>query len=340
LHTYLVIMPINKNALIRYQTLDRCFRNSGRNYSIDELLLEVNRSLKENGSSNSGVNKRQLYYDIQFMQSNEGWSAPINSVRDGQRVYYRYSDRDYSINQQPLHEIEAEQIEAALAILSRFSGAPQFESIQEMIPKLRTRLGLDQVGSDVVSLNANLDLKGIEFLNDLYQAICRKSVLEVLYKNFKGEREYPISFHPYYLKQYNNRWFVFGYNEEKKLWNWNMALDRIVSTRVSDAVYMHSDIDWNDYFYDIIGVTNDPDRPVEAIKLEFSSKTLPYVLTKPLHPSQKLHQETDRDLIVIRVKQNYELESVILSFGENVRVVAPESLKMKIESRKTSPFIL
>jgi predicted DNA-binding transcriptional regulator YafY len=331
-------MPINKNALIRYQTLDRCFRNSGRNYSVEDLLLEVNRSLAEVGGTDSGINKRQLYYDIRFMESSEGWSAPIDTIRSGRTVYYRYEDRDYSINKQPLHEIEVEQIEAALAVLSRFSGAPQFEVIQEMVPKLRARLGLDQVGSEVVSLDANLDLKGIGFLTDLYQAICRKSVLKVVYKDFKGGDEYAIHFHPYYLKQYNNRWFVFGLNEDKKAWNWNMALDRMVSIRTIDAPYIPTDVDWNEYFYEVIGVTNDEHRPVEEIQLEFSSKSMPYVQTKPLHPSQRVLQVDGRVLVLIRVKQNYELESLILSFGENVKVVAPESLKEKIERRKMSPF--
>jgi predicted DNA-binding transcriptional regulator YafY len=331
-------MPITRKALIRYQTLDRCFRNSARQFSVDELLVEVNRRLHDNGGPKYGINKRQLYYDIQFLESEDGWSAPIKKYRDGRKVYYKYADSDFSINNQPLHEIEAEQIETALNVLSRFSGAPQFEVVHEMVPKLRARLGLDQVNREVVSLDANLDLAGIEHLTVLYHSICNKVVLNVTYRDFRGRENYEILFHPYYLKQYNNRWFVFGLNEVKMIPNWNLALDRIVTIDKLDNTYIANEIDWNEYFYEIIGVTNEEKKPVEEVQLEFSNKFLPYVRTKPLHPTQRELKINGKTVISIKVKQNYELESVILSFGEHVQVLGPESLQRTILVRKKRPF--
>ena len=326
-------MSINKNALLRYQVLDRCFRNTGRRYFWEDLLSEINKALEEYNGPGSGIKRRQLFDDIKFMESDQGWSVPLERKKDGRRVYYRYSDNDFSISSQPLNESEVNQIEAAISVLSRFSGAPQFESVQEMIPVLQDRLGLKGTAKEVISLESNIDLKGIEYLSSFYDAIVNEQVLEVEYKDFKSEEPFSIMFHPYYLKQYNNRWFVFGLNEKLDIPTWTLALDRVESISQVRGEYRECDIDWHDYFYDIIGVTRIPGNEIQEVVLEFSRVSAPYVKTKPLHPTQKI-EEIDGKLIVrIKVIPNYELESQILSYGENVEVLEPADLKRRIETK-------
>jgi hypothetical protein len=94
-------MSTNKNATIRYQALDKCFRNPGRKYHIDDLTEVCNNALWDVDPKSSGVKKRQIYEDIKFMQDSRGFDAPIESVKDGRRTYYRYSDYKFSINNQP-----------------------------------------------------------------------------------------------------------------------------------------------------------------------------------------------------------------------------------------------
>jgi len=326
-------MSKNKNALLRYQVLDRCFRNPGRNYFWQNLLGEINKALEEYNGPGSGIKRRQLFDDIKFMESDQGWSIPLERKKDGRKVYYRYSDSEFSISNEPLNESEVNQIEAAISVLSRFSGAPQFEWVQELIPVLQDRLGLQQSSSEVISIESNIDLKGIDHLKTLYDSIINKQVLEIEYQDFKSEESFTLTFHPYYLKQYNNRWFAFGLNEELDIPTWNLALDRIVSVQQTHKSYQECNIDWEEYFYDIIGVTKKPDEEIQEVVLEFSKTSAPYVQTKPLHPSQKTEQKGDKLLAIIRVIPNYELESLILSFGENVKVLSPIDLKAKIKNR-------
>jgi len=326
-------MSINKNALLRYQVLDRCFRNSGRKYFWQDLLDEINKALEEFNGPGSGIKRRQLFDDIRFMESEQGWGIPLDKNRDGRKVYYRYSDSEFSISNQPLNESEVSQIEAAISVLSRFSGAPQFETVQEMIPVLKDRLGLDHTSKEVIGLESNIDLKGIEYLSRLYDAITKEEVLEIEYKDFKSDEPFKLTFHPYYLKQYNSRWFVLGLNEELDIPTWNLALDRIESINQTRKVYQPTDIDWNDYFYDIIGVTRFQDKEPEKVDLDFSKEVAPYVETKPLHPSQKSKWIDGKLRVSIEVIPNYELESLILSFGEKVRVIEPPELKNKISLR-------
>lgn len=87
-------MPTNKNAQLRYNILDKCFRNTGRKFFIDDLVKEVNKALRELEGEDKQVKKRQIQYDIRFMKSEQGWSVPLEKKRDGRRVYYQYSDLD------------------------------------------------------------------------------------------------------------------------------------------------------------------------------------------------------------------------------------------------------
>jgi len=320
-------MPINKNAVLRYQVLDKCFRNTGRKYCIDDLVEACNEALQDLEGINISVNKRQLYYDIRFMESEQGWSVPLEKIEFGKRIYYRYSEPDFSINNQPLNETEANQIRSAMLVMSRFSGLPQFEWINEIIPILNAKLGLIKTDRQVIEYESNVDLKGLDFLPALFNAIVNKNALKISYKAFKNSESIAFFFHPYYLKQYNNRWFVFGLNDALNNPYWNLAIDRIQSIEDSNQHYIYTEIDWQDYFYDIIGVTKPENVEPEEIILLFNQDSAPYVITKPLHPTQKV-KETEIGLEVkIRVIPNFELKRTIMSYGKNATVVSPESLR-------------
>jgi len=99
-------MSITKNALLRYQTLDRCFKNSGRSYLIEDLLDEINQALTDENPDNSGIQIRQLREDIRFMRSELGYSAPIDSKEvSGKKHAYFCSDLSFLINNDPLNKL-------------------------------------------------------------------------------------------------------------------------------------------------------------------------------------------------------------------------------------------
>lgn len=327
-------MPINKNAYIRYKVLDRCFSNFGRKYFWEDLLEAVNNALIDNNGS--GIARTQLYKDISFMESEAGFSIPLEKLRDGQRVYYRYGDRNFSIKNSPLSSIEADNIKSALLVLSRFKGLPQFEWVNELIPVLNDKLGFANDSKQVIYFDSNIDYSGINHIEPLFNAITSNRVLEIEYQDFKNPLPYKVVFHPYVLKQYNNRWFVFGLNEEFQNPFWNLALDRIQSINEVQNTYVISDIDWDDdYFYDIIGVTRMQDVEIQEVVLQFSPELAPYIQTKPIHPTQSKPKflESGEMVVSIRVIPNYELERLILSYGERVKVIAPSSIQNSIQSR-------
>jgi predicted DNA-binding transcriptional regulator YafY len=226
-----------------------------------------------------------------------------------------------------------EQLKSALAILQRFEGSPEFEWVNEIGPMLRDQFGLKESEGKIISYDSNIDYSGYEYIAPLFNAISNKQVLWLKFRSFRNE-EFEFEFHPYHLKQYNNRWFVFGRNAQMDKDQWNVPLDRIVEFKEFGSVFIPNKTDWEDYFYDIIGVTKPADVEVQMIELAFSADQAPYVKTKPIHPSQRAAELADGGLLVkIKVIPNYELEKTILGFGEHVRVISPVILRNVIQSR-------
>jgi predicted DNA-binding transcriptional regulator YafY len=323
-------MATNKNAILRFNVLDKCFQNNGRKYYFDDLLEIVNDALFVDNPKSTGVQTRQLREDIRFMKSEAGYAAPIEAIKDNRKYYYRYTDDSFSITKSPLNNTEAEQLKNAVSVLQRFEGAPQFEWVGEIGSLLQDRFGLMNSSQKVMAYESNIDYTGHEHITQIFNAIVNERVLSIKYHPF-GKDAFDLDFHPYYLKQYNNRWFVIGRNELLELSTWNLALDRIESIQEIDAIYVQANIDWEDFFYDMIGVTRTEGAEVEKVELIFDKQQAPYIQTKPVHPSQKSSVLESGELEVrIEVVINYELEMKLLSFGEKVKVVAPVGLKEQI----------
>lgn len=324
-------MSTNKHAIIRYQTLDKCFSNNGKRYYIEDLLEACNDAIYNFDESSNGIKKRQLYDDIKFMESEQGWSIPLEKVKDGRRAFYKYKNESFSINNQPLNDAEAEQLKSAMLVLTRFKGLPQFEWVNELIPKLDKTFRLYNKNQEIISFDNNQFLIGTEFITPLFKAIQNKQTLIIEYKSFKSEVSQNIIFHSYYLKQYNNRWFLFGKHDDFSNLT-NLALDRIEAVEQSAKPFDESElVDFEEYFDDFIGVTKPSNKVLTKIKLSASVALAPYIITKPLHGSQKKIELSENNFIFfIEVIPNFELKKLLLSFGNDITVIEPLELKNEI----------
>jgi len=327
-------MSTNKHAVIRYQTLDKCFRNPGKRYFIEDLVEACNKSIYEFTGTDTGIQKRQIFEDIKFMESSQGWNVPLERLRDGHRVYYRYSEKSFSINSQPLNETEENQLREALLTLSRFKGMPQFEWVDEISARLDSGLDLSKSNSKIIEFDQNNYLKGLEFITPIYNAILYKKAITINYISFKKEDKQTFVFHPYFLKQFNNRWFVFGKNDASE-YIINLALDRIVNVQENKKKYIpNTEINFEEYFEDIVGVSMTNDAVQEKIILKVGKALYPYIQSKPIHGSQKVKEkQSSYNIISLDLIPNYELESLILSYGEGLEVVEPKSLRSRIKKR-------
>ena len=110
-------MPANKNALIRYKTIDNCLRNRYRRWTLNDLVDACSDALYDMEGITKGICSRTVQMDIQIMRSDKlGYNAPIE-VYD--RIYYRYADPDYSITDMPLSMDDCKLIKEAIILLEK-----------------------------------------------------------------------------------------------------------------------------------------------------------------------------------------------------------------------------
>lgn len=340
-------MATNKHALIRYQALDKCFSNYGRQFFIDDLIEACNEALylytgdeKYSDPLIPGISRRQIFDDIAFMESDAGYQIPLEKYKggcSGRKVYYRYSDKDFSINNQPITDEEMKQLREMTSLLNRFKGLPQCEWMEALVTNLEDKFNIKGSSKSVISMESNAYAEGLKYLSTIFNAIVNKQVLHIVYAPFnKPKKEWDI--HPYFIKQYNNRWFLLGLNSNDNRIT-HIGLDRIESLKNSSITYIEDNIiiDIDEYFSDVIGVTIPTGKKIEHILLQFSEARYPYVKSKPLHETMKFVDKENR-IVSIDVIPNRELTALILSYGDDVEVLEPLGFREQIANRIKENF--
>lgn len=321
-------MPNSKNYSIREQVLDR-YLGSGRWYSRQQLEDFCNRALTERGES--PVTSRTTLLNDMVAIANK-YAITIETKRVGKIVFYRYKQRDFSIYKSELSEQEYHYLMEALNVLRRFKGMPQFDWVEELDVRFRnTFLGrVDQ--RTIVGFQDGSGNSGMEHFTPLFNAITDKVTLLLTYQGSRRKEPWQYTVSPYYLKEYNKRWFLLGKSPGYERIS-TYALDRIVSIENAGIPYEDTDIDFDQRYQDVVGITiSEGER--QQVDIRFSQEQAKYVLTKPLHHSQQVVSE-DGEGIVLRLEviPNYELEQAILSFGEHAEVLAPAWLREKMNKR-------
>lgn len=172
-------------------------------------------------------------HDIQKMRSSElGYYAPI-IVKDNK--YYTYEDPDYSITNVPLTDEDLKQMSEAVEVLKQMSGFSTFEDIEDIVNRLEDHVSSMRHHTDpVILLETNERVKGLHFITSIHKAIIEKKQLKITYQSFKTDVPHTFVFSPFLLKEFRNRWFVFGERPRGKFRMENLALDRIVTLDVLD----------------------------------------------------------------------------------------------------------
>jgi predicted DNA-binding transcriptional regulator YafY len=324
-------MPVNRNALIRFRTIDNCLKNRQRRWTLDDLIEACSEALYEYEGIDKGVSRRSIQMDIQLMRSDKlGYNAPIIVL---EKKYYTYEDPDYSITNIPLTDQDLGKLTEVVEILRQFKGFSHFQELSGMVQRLENKIYSAKTNQEpVIDFEKNEDLKGLEHIETLYQSIIKKCAVELCYQSFKARSAATFNFHPYYLKEYRNRWFVIGV-KKRNTPILTLALDRIVSIKPCEVKYApRENFSLPNFLHDVIGVTVNQNGQAEKVLLHADNETAPYIITKPLHHSQQIVETLPNGVIIsLQVQLNFELEREILGFGDRIKVIAPERLKRRIK---------
>lgn len=352
-------MPNSKNSLIRYKILDELLSDHTMRYNIDTLLDKLNRRLLEDGSG-EGISKRTLQYDLQYME--QEFQDCITIVREPMGMHsektdsdqimnwIHYEDRSQSIFVKPMTENEKQLISQTLSLLGHFEGIPNMDGLE----RLRSLTNTSLSNNSVVRMESCC-LENTSFFGELFSAITNRKAVKLVHHEFQNPEEKLVHIiHPHQLREYNNRWYVVGRTEEDNgrlsTTPWLFRLDSLDSVEVLiQHKYCQYTDDFDEYFEDVIGVTNYKDVPCQTIVFWISDTSKGYAESKPFHGSwKKFKGDKEADyrarypqleggaFFQIECKDNYELIRELSSFGEHLVVLEPSNIQKKIYERAKS----
>jgi predicted DNA-binding transcriptional regulator YafY len=327
-------MPQNKNAAYRYRLIDLALSNRYRKWRFEELQEFVSHHLREDHGIDS-ISERALVDDIRIMRADPpmGFAAPIK--RAGGYVFY--TDPDFRIQQQPpLTEEDLVRLQQALQVLQEFPGLPHYEQLLPLLCKLSGAAQADQLrhlaAGRAIAFDHNAGLFGLQWLGPIYTAILQQRALRLKYQAFGDPEPEEFSIHPYFLKQFNQRWFLLTHHHEQDDFT-ILGLERILAVLPTGLPYRpNTEIDFDGYFEHVVGITRSPDDVPQRILLEFSAQRAPYIITKPIHHSQRVVERLSDGgaLIELFIIPNFEFRAILLSHAGAVRVLAPVSLREEL----------
>lgn len=238
-----------------------------------------------------GVSERTVQADLQFMRSSSpGYDAPIVVV---DKKYYTYSDPNYSILNAQVSDEDVTKIKEAVEILRQMSGFQAMEGMEDVVGRLEDHVAsIAEKQKPIIYFERNDQLTGLHHLPTIYAAIQQKQVLRIVYKSFRAMREHEYLFSPYVLKEFRNRWFVFGRHTHSKMFT-PFALDRIVSIEPAPDEPYKDDPQF------------DPEQYFDPIVEERMDGSMVFELN---------------------VQVNYELIRDLMGYAEGVQVLSPKRL--------------
>ena len=330
-------MPSNKSALLRYKIIDRRIRNKYKPFPGVEDLRQACEDELFN-STGEHVSRSTIEKDLRAMREDEvlGYLAPIkfDKIKGG----YFYENADYSISVLPLNDEELRAIRFASQILHQFRDSPLFQEFQSAIQKIFSKVsfGTDPGHSNFdqfVQFEAEPVIGQEDNLPLLLHAVLERIPVQFRYHRYvaDGSREHLI--HPLLLREYRNRWYVVS---------WVPAQDEVLLfglDRMSDIILRKgkfrrpADFNAEEYFRYSIGITAINDGKPETVVLSFSPMQGNYIRSKPMHKSQKILKDDDKEFrIELKVQITYELINAILGYAGEVTVLKPASLVKSIRS--------
>ncbi|MDE3234505.1 MAG: WYL domain-containing protein [Bacteroidota bacterium] len=320
-------MPVNKSALLRYRIIDSCLTNKLLKFpTLEQIQKKIEDQLGDTISV-SMINK-----DFSEMRSN--FKAPIEYDRN--RKGYYYSEEGFSLKEFPLTNEEIEALDFSTALLQQIKGTKIFDQFENAINKViegyRISKILAQSGKKVIQIEEPLKTVNGNWLEMILRAIVEEKTLEIRYQAFgKPEKIHIVS--PYLLKEYRNRWYVVGYSDRAESII-IFALDRILQILEYAGIFQKiPEFNPDDYFQYSFGITHKDSEGPANVELSFSAQQAPYIISQPLHHSQEIILENEKEIRVrYRVYISQELKMTILSFGSEVKIIKPLRLKNEIKN--------
>ena len=288
-------IPLN---IFRYVTIIQVIKNS-EYISAVELFERVQQILVDRGFD-AGFSKRTLQRDLHSIREYLDISISFSKSSKG---YYIPKDEKSDV------------------IL---------ESLLEHINLLCALRSIESVSSFVFV--ENRDFQGMEYIYPLVKAIKNSLIVSFDYQKFTDKVKMRRNVEPYALREFNGRWYLLSTESKNevsgkssiKTW----GLDRISDLSISEKKFVKQSIDIKQEFDSCFGIYSDKDKEIEGVILSFNPLGGRYNVSKPLHKSQEVLIDNEKEFRVkLKVKITYDFIMELLSQSERLTIIAPKHLK-------------
>jgi predicted DNA-binding transcriptional regulator YafY len=314
----------------RIRILDRCFRDKSRVYGWKEIAKACAEDQAVTHGEYKEVSRRTIMADIALMRSGKlGFTAPIEyNPKEG----YHYGIEKFSIYQNKLSSYQMKMFHNAFSVLKQLTNNEKLFSLNKSLNILEQSLNM-QLGDDfqpAIYFEHSLNEPGQRWLDTALEYILNKKTMKLLYKAFADDETLHF-FSPVFIKEYNNRWYVYGFDHDREMVV-NLALDRVQEIDPSIQHYITPEgFDHDTWFEHLYGVTKPAGEKPVLIGFKTTKLLSAYMDTKPIHKTQQKIRETDDFAeYTLHVYNNYEIRSKLMSFGADLEVLYPESVRKEV----------
>jgi predicted DNA-binding transcriptional regulator YafY len=278
------------------------------------------------------VSERTLVNDLKTLRSRK----LVKVSGGGRSVEYLPIDRfkELELEKDLLDSDDLFSLRMAITTLGHLKFFTLSKELNTIILKLERELGKNEpLKREFISLQNSYLKIDPGIFQTIFEATTYQKPIEIVYKSFNSTKSKNISFHPYLMKQFNNRWFVIGYREDESTID-HFGVERIAKVRVQYREKFNLDniVELDDFNNNLFGVSNFKSK-VNKIELRFSKHRAPYFISKP--PVENISYNIEKGgsiKVSFNCKINKELIAEILSFGNDVVVLKPRSLKDNLKS--------
>jgi len=315
-------------------------QNRPQHYRIRRMVQMVRESNETGYLANSRdfmkefeVSRRTVARDLDYLRDEENAPLAYDEARHG----YVLTDETYALPPVNISREEAFSFGLARKLLAHYEGTPLHLDMKAVLDKIAASLEgevtlepdwlsehVDVLPEDRVRIDPDLWGRMVGFVE-------RRESIRARYQTFDG-RESDYHLHPYHLLAYHGNWYLLAHHEAKDRMV-TFALSRFREVEGTGESFQRTpDFDARAYSREAFGITRG-EKPMR-VRLLFEPKLAVYIMERDWHPSQTFIRRPDgRVEMRLETSGRKELIRWVLSWMPDVRVLAPKSLKDRIEEK-------
>jgi len=170
---------------------------------------------------------------------------------------------------------------------------------------------------------------GVENVQIILEAIDKKRGIECDYYSFNKKSVKQQKLIPYFLRTWENRWYLVAEPDNHHHGQSVFALERMDNIRLTEEKMLPSkNITADEYFDGSFGVNHSDDQKPERILIKVYNTQVEYVKALPIHESQKEIEATDEwSIFEYRIIPCFNFYQQLLWHREKIEILEPQSVR-------------